>query len=179
MFSNQSRRGLIGWLSAMGLAGIVDGAGRPEPVVRKLRQWRSAPGLSGLARAFEYLEKTALDSIAPDRYPIDGDRMYVMVQDRKTLAEPGSFEAHRRYIDIQYLVRGAEMIGSLPAAGLEVEKPYDPATDAEMFKAPARFQRLILGPGEFVVFFPGQAHLPLRSVKGPADIRKAVVKVLA
>ena len=37
---------------------------------------------------------------------------------------------------------------------------------------------VILNEGDFVVFYPGEVHKPLCAVGAPAQVRKAVVKML-
>jgi YhcH/YjgK/YiaL family protein len=146
--------------------------------VTPLKQWRSAPGLARLAKAFEFLETASLGEKPAGRYPIDGDRMYVLIQQTKP-RDPKTrrFETHRKYLDIHYLVRGQELIGSTPVATLHVSDPYKADTDVELFDVPERYERLILTPGEFAVFFPGQGHLPGCRADSDEELRKAVVKV--
>ena len=66
----------------------------------------------GLTTAFHYLQNTDLSKIEPGRYEIDGSNVYALVQQYETKAkEKGRWEAHRRYMDVQYLVRGVELFG--------------------------------------------------------------------
>lgn len=87
------------------------------------------------------------------------------------------FEAHRLYIDVQCVISGEEMIDVLPAAGLEVGKPYRPEKDVVIFKDPGPGQRLRMGPGCIAVFYPEDGHMPGQWVEGPVPVRKTVIKV--
>ena len=62
--------------------------------------------------AFDYLRKTDLSNIESGKYEIDGEKMLLLAQQYITKPrEQGQWEAHRRYIDIQYVYRGIEWFG--------------------------------------------------------------------
>ena len=82
-----------------------------------------------LAMASAYLKQAAGRSLPDGRVDIDGEDVYALVQSYETLAGEPRFEAHRRYIDIQYVVSGAEIIGWAPLAALVVTDGYDRAKD--------------------------------------------------
>lgn len=106
-------------------------------------------------------------------------QMFVMVQGYTTEDRDSCrFEAHRRYIDIQLMLAGEEIIEVAPVGELTPDTPFDSERDAGFFKTPeAPCTRLILRPGDFAVFFPEDAHMPKVSVHAPAPLRKAVVKI--
>lgn len=133
----------------------------------------------GFALAFDYL--ATLSATQPTgRYELDGDRVFVLVQEYTTLpAEGRKYEAHRRYIDIQYLISGEEISYHSPLAALKVTDPYHEEKDFELFTG-ADEQPSVLTPGSFAIYFPHDAHKPCcdRSDRHPAvAIRKAVVKI--
>jgi YhcH/YjgK/YiaL family protein len=143
-----------------------------------LKDWSSTPGIKGLERPFEYLARTDLAALPLGRTDIKGDDVYVMISEGETRApEQVRFEAHRRYIDIQLVVRGQEAIGVAPVAALTTVEPYDAAKDIEFFAVPQESATLALRAGDFAVFAPGDAHRPSLHLDGPHVSRKAVVKV--
>lgn len=143
-----------------------------------LKDWSSTPGIKGLERAFEYLAKADLAALPLGRTDIEGNDVYVMVSEGETRPpEQVRFEAHRRYIDIQLVVRGQEAIDVAPVAGLVTAEPYDAAKDIEFFATPRESAALALRAGDFEVFAPGDAHRPSLHLDGPHVSRKAVVKV--
>ena len=82
-----------------------------------LKNWQSTPGIQGLEGAFEYLARTDLSALPLGRTDIEGDDVYVMISEAETRSpEQVKFEAHRRYIDIQLVVRGQEAIGVTPVS---------------------------------------------------------------
>ena len=148
-------------------------------VVRgNIKNWSSTPGIRGLERAFEYLARTDLSALPLGRTDIEGDDVYVTLSEADTKPpEQVQFEAHRRYIDIQLVVRGQEAIAVTPLAGLVTVEPYDAAKDIEFFAVPQQSETLALRAGDFAVFTPGDAHRPSLHLDGPHVSRQAVVKV--
>lgn len=152
----------------------------PAPRVGKLTSWRALPGLEKLERAFAFLESASVDSKAPGRYDLDAERMYATITQNKTRAiEAAQFESHRKYIDLHYLIRGRELIGAADPANLREAIAYSAEKEIAMYERPEKYRKLILNPGEFVVFFPGQAHMPGCHAGKDAEIKKVVVKILA
>ena len=172
-------------IACLALAAQADGVRQVSPGVQKavavkgnLRNWRSTPGIEGLERAFEYLARTDLAKLPLGRTDIKGDDMYVTVSEADTRApEQVRFEAHRRYVDIQLVVRGQEAIGVAPVASLVTVEPYDGAKDIAFFAVPPESVTLPLRAGDFAVFAPGDAHRPSLHLDGPHVSRKAVLKV--
>jgi len=143
-----------------------------------LKNWPSTRGIQGLDRAFEFLARTDLAALPLGRTDIEGDDIYVLMQEGETKPpEQVRFESHRRYIDIQLVVRGQESIGIAPVSALTTVEPYDPAKDIEFFAVPPATAAVDLRAGEFAVFVPGDGHRPSLHLDGPHVSRKAVVKV--
>jgi YhcH/YjgK/YiaL family protein len=109
------------------------------------------------------------------RVEIDGDKVYALVQSYETVAtdEP-RFEAHRKYLDVQYLASGEEVIGWASIDRLIVGVPYDEAKDASLGRVspPVR-----LSSGQLAVLYPADAHAPKLAAGAPAPVKKIVVKV--
>lgn len=88
------------------------------------------------------------------------------------------YEAHREYIDIQYLVSGSEKICCLPLEYLKETKPYNKEVDAAFYvEKDVKPQELLLENGFFAVFFPQDGHMPQLRVDKPSSVKKVVVKV--
>jgi biofilm protein TabA len=130
-----------------------------------------------LALGLAYLRD--FDADTPDgRVDLVGDDLFALVQSYDTApATEKRFEAHRRYADIQYVAAGRERILYLPVDGLQVESPYEAATDLEFFREPAASSSLLLEPGSFAVFHPQDAHKPGCMAGGRERVKKVVVKV--
>jgi YhcH/YjgK/YiaL family protein len=146
-----------------------------------LTQGRRYTGLSPhFAAAFEFLEK--LEASRPDgRHDIDGDDCFALVQTYLTRPlELAKFEAHRKYIDIQFVQSGRETILWSPLSALaQVTEPYAAERDVAFFANPPQWTPINLCAGQFTIFFPEDGHAPGVECGGPAEVRKIVIKIRA
>ncbi len=95
----------------------------------------------------------------------------------KVINENG-YEAHREYIDIQYLISGEEIVCSLPLEYLNEIKTYNKEVDSAFFVATGiQSPKLLLGNGYFTVLFPQDGHMPQLYVDSPIPVKKVVIKV--
>jgi YhcH/YjgK/YiaL family protein len=147
----------------------------------------------GISRALEYLGKPSTARLEPNQpgaqnslvRPIAGEDVYALVQRyRPHLRQNAFWEAHQRYIDVQCVFEGAEMMGWAPLQAMGVSKPYDADRDYIVLE-PLRGgidygeQFFTLSKGMFAIFFPSDAHMPGLAPNDElaADVRKVVVKV--
>lgn len=131
-----------------------------------------------IGRALEVLSDRAFLGKAPGRYELEGEKLFAMIQEYPTKpVELGRWEAHRKYIDVQFVAAGVELIGYAPLSTLEVVEPYDGEKDVMFLKGSGSFLRV--DAGMFAIFYPQDAHMPTLAVEGSGPVRKIVVKVLA
>lgn len=129
-----------------------------------------------LKLALEFLQTADFSALPDGHIAIDGDAVFANLSHGTTLPEVQTAEAHDRYLDIQYLIEGHELIGIAPRSTLtEVES--HPERDIRFYRG--RFDFLPLGDARFIVLWPHDAHAPGKSVPGlPSATRKCVLKVL-
>ena len=131
-------------------------------------------------KAFEFLKRPDIASLPPGRYDIDGDRCWASIQEveLKPLAER-RLETHRKYIDIQSPLTGAEGIGLAKMSAEAQALPFDEEKDFVLYEGESDLA--VLEPGEFAIFFPPlDAHAPCCIAPGGPDrIKKVVIKILA
>ena len=84
-----------------------------------------------LKTGFEWLKNNDLESIKNGRYVIN-DNVYANVQDYTT-KDDALYEAHKEYIDIQYMVKGKELIGISDIKNCKIREPYDSDKDIAFF----------------------------------------------
>jgi biofilm protein TabA len=90
----------------------------------------------------------------------------------------GFFESHRKYIDVQVVVEGVELMELADISRLTVSKPYDAEKDYLAYADYADASVLRLWEGDAAVFFPADGHMPgLRPGAAANLVRKTVVKV--
>jgi biofilm protein TabA len=127
-------------------------------------------------KVFTYLSNPHLDTIAPGKYPIDGDNVFAIVTDGPTKEiDKAGWESHRKYIDLQYVIRGKEMISVSPIEKATPTKPYDATKDAANYTA--KGEDYIATPGTFLLLFPADVHRPGVKVEGFDVVKKLVIKV--
>lgn len=129
-----------------------------------------------LPSAFEWLAAHAGERLAPGRIEL-GDGLYALVQELETKPVADAvWESHRRYIDVQYLIEGDEVMGWAPEPSLEPSAAYDESRDCRFYRA-ADSTLLSLKPGMFAVFFPQDGHATGLHRTTGGKLRKIVVKV--
>jgi YhcH/YjgK/YiaL family protein len=130
-----------------------------------------------LQKGLDFLRSPEAASMPVGRFEIEGDRLFALVQEYSTRPQKDCFwEAHRKYIDIQFVSAGVEDIGYAPLASLKIVDPYDSAKD--MMKLTGNGSVLRTSAGMFAIFFPHDAHKPCMAPNGViAPLRKIVVKV--
>ena len=125
----------------------------------------------------EYLKQISSD-IAVGVYQIT-PRVKAIVSEYETkVKNEVGYEAHRKNIDIQYLLKGEERIACMPIEKLTVTEPYSEAKDAAFYAAEGvRAQKMTIGDGYFAIFFPQDGHMPCLYINKPQKVKKVVVKV--
>ena len=129
-----------------------------------------------IKRGLEWLNSQNLDNISDGKYQIDGDKIYANVQTYET-KEDADYEAHRKYIDIQYVVKGSEYIGVVPYEICKTKVKYDTEKDIEFLTCQENIPYQILKSGEFLILFPHDAHKPSIMIDKKQTVKKIVVKV--
>jgi YhcH/YjgK/YiaL family protein len=125
--------------------------------------------------ALAHLNSTDFLTMPVGKYEIDGSSIYVIVQGYTTrLESEGKWESHRRYSDIQYMIRGIEKICVAPLSNME-QGDYNDAKDFLALSGQGDY--LTFPAGFFMVFFPEDAHRPCMAVAEPMQVKKAVYKI--
>jgi YhcH/YjgK/YiaL family protein len=149
-----------------------------------------APRTEGFAHAFRYLEElfragspvnTRVTGIARgDRLRTDiGHGLFVIEEAYETkVRADGFFESHRKFIDVQAIVEGEELMEVSDIAWMKVKQPYNPDRDLIIYEDNTDAALLRVHTGQAAVFFPADAHMPTLRVRAAAvPVRKCVVKI--
>jgi biofilm protein TabA len=130
---------------------------------------------TGFAAAFDFLKNQDLATLPAGRCDVLGNRVFAIVgRDQGKGRDKARLEAHRQYIDIQFVVSGDEWIGWRDLKTCrETGLGYDEQKEIEFYTAaPVKWFRV--PPGSFAIFFPDDVHAPLA---GEGSVHKVVVKV--
>lgn len=129
--------------------------------------------------AFEFLQTLAPET-PPGKRLIQGNDLFAGVDCYETKSRAAAkLETHRKYVDIQVLLSGEEIIEIFEQQALTVSEPYNPEKDAEFYRVPEKAPvKVTLRPGQFLVFLPEDAHMPcLMTGSSPQPVKKVVIKV--
>jgi biofilm protein TabA len=128
-----------------------------------------------IALGFRFLAEHDLDALPTGRHEIDGDRVFALVSDYEPKPlSAGRWEAHRRYLDLQYVSKGTERFGIVPIERLAAGE-YVPEKDITWLTGTG--DHLTLAAGQFAIVWPGDAHMPGLDAGVPGTVRKIVVKI--
>lgn len=127
----------------------------------------------GLKKGLKYLAETDFSKTENGTYEISGKDVYAIVQEYQT-KEKGLLEAHREYIDIQYIVEGLEQIGYSELKNQTPQTDYEPDI---IFYKDKQEKFIEMQKGDFAIFYPKDLHMPCIMIKEPQHVRKVVVKV--
>jgi len=131
-------------------------------------------------KALTYLQEHDFTKMEDGLYPIDGKKIFAKVQRYQTrpISECRP-EAHRKFLDIQYIAEGEELFGWCPISpDIEQEGIYDEGQDVAFYDHLVPDSAIVLFTGNFVVLYPEDVHRPCGMVDTePKPVTKVVVKI--
>jgi len=131
-------------------------------------------------KAFDFIKRVENENLPAGKYEIDGTEVYAIVQeyDSKNPAD-FQFEGHKKYIDIQYILSGTEVIEVLNIKNATAVTDYIPEREVQFYEGDESSIKRIMEPGEYGIFYPDDIHKPgLMNGDKPEPIRKVLVKVM-
>ncbi len=100
-----------------------------------------------------------------------------MISEYETKTESeGKLEAHRKYIDVQYVIEGEELMGYAPLGNQQILEPYKEENDIIFYTVEKSFTKV--SAGMFAIFFPTDVHMPGICVEKMSAVKKLVIKCL-
>ena len=87
------------------------------------------------------------------------------------------YESHKKYIDIQYIFGGEEIMEVENVNNLEVSSAYDEKLDYAKHFQSKRSSSLLIKESEMAIFYPHDAHMPCIKIDENKKIIKAVFKI--
>ncbi len=127
--------------------------------------------------ALEYLQSTDFSKLEPGKYEVAGKEIYALVSAYNTKKlEDARWEAHRKYLDIQYVIEGAEQMGFTPIDNLKQVDEYSQEKDILFFTGSGDY--VTIEAGMFAFFFPQDGHQPCVEIGESKLVKKVVIKVL-
>ncbi len=130
---------------------------------------------SAFRKAFAFLRQETLAELPQGRHEIDGESVFAMISKGPgRQRSEAKLEAHRKYIDIQYVIAGTEEMGwKRTDQCRHIDTPYQAEKDILFYQDEPESWNTIPA-GSFTILFPQDAHAPLVSNQ---EIHKVVLKI--
>ena len=132
------------------------------------------------AKVFE-IAKQALENIpAVAKYDIDGENAFYMIQEYDTKSpEVARYETHKKYIDVQIILKGEEEIRFETLDKLTSQVEYLPEKDIAFWNMTDEYDSVRLVAGELSIIFPEEPHAPSLSASAKGShVVKLIAKIL-
>lgn len=147
-------------------------------IIDNLRNAKQYYGISqSIEKALRYLENTDFKKLEIGKHEIEGKNIFVILSEYETKSiEQGKWEAHRKYVDIQYVVSGKEKIGYAPIDEMKMKIDYNEEKDVLFLEGTGDY--LSVNEGTFALFAPEDVHMPGISAESLQHVKKIVIKIL-
>ena len=131
-----------------------------------------SPMISNLQNAMDFVNN--LGELSVGRYEFNGG--FLMVQEGTTnLIDECNFETHEKYIDVQYVVEGSEIMVWADRKNLDCTIRYDEKKDATFYKGNGT--AIEINAGMSYILFPSDGHKACCHVNNPKVYKKYVIKL--
>lgn len=146
-------------------------------VIDKIENYTRYTNLSErMAKGFEFIKNTDLVQLESGKYDIDHEDVFAIVQEYDTKDEKNcKLEGHKKYIDIQYVIKGVESMGVTTKKDQKIIEVNE-EKDYTFYEGETSL--LKVAEGMFTIFFPDDLHRPCVKSEQIAKVKKVVVKVL-
>ena len=112
-----------------------------------------------------------------EKVPLE-DGMFALEQ--KFYSKPRQecfLESHKKYIDIQLIVSGAELMECVDISKCTVENEYDSDRDLITYHDNQSMNKILLQDGDFGIYFPNDVHLGCQQYNEAQLCLKTVIKM--
>jgi YhcH/YjgK/YiaL family protein len=129
-----------------------------------------------IQKCISYVIDERLIDKAPGSYELCGEYLFVNIVEYETIPEElGTWESHKEYIDLHYILKGKERINIGFVDNMN-QKTYDVDKDS-MFLIGEKNVSMVIAPSEFAVFCPEDAHMTKIQVDKSEKVKKAIFKI--
>ena len=126
-------------------------------------------------QALEILRDTDFSQLADGTYEVDGFDLRYNLMTYELNHGFEKFEAHRDFIDIQFMVEGSEIMGFNQ---LDQVEEFEAHPEGDIWFYHGEMDAVTVEGDKFALFFPNDAHAPgIMPPSGPCKVRKCVFKI--
>lgn len=130
-----------------------------------------------MKRAVEFIKGHDFDKDELGLHKLPGENFYYSVFEYETKSKDEAlFEAHKKYIDIQYMKSGEERIYYNHVNNLVIDKEYDENSDFYLLKGQENCS-VLLAEEFAAILYPEDGHMPGIQNLESKHVRKVVIKV--
>lgn len=130
-----------------------------------------------ITEALDYIKNLDKSTLTPGRHDVNDEFFYNYMEYEAKEPTNSIYEAHKNYVDIQYIVEGQERVDVSFEEYMELDTPYNDQKDIMFFKNPQESFSRILGAGEYIIVLPHELHKPGQKVGEIGNVKKIVGKV--
>ncbi len=128
-------------------------------------------------KAFQYLKTADLKNAGLGKTELDGEKLFASVAEYyPKQREEVRYESHEKYIDIQYVIKGEEIMGITTRDKVSADEAYNEEKDIAFYKSENGDYRHAT-PANFLIFFPDDMHRPSISTGDSVWVKKVVIKL--
>ena len=125
-----------------------------------------------LQEAVDFLGK--LEDLTPAEYPLPHGKVKIQQGTTHALDED-KLEAHRKYLDIQLVLKGREMFGWATLDTLTPNTEFDVEKDLGFYSG--KSTPITVDAGYCYILYPEDGHAPCSHLDTPTEYVKALVKL--
>lgn len=127
----------------------------------------------------EFINRVESENLENGRYELDGDKLFALVQSYETKdSDECRLESHKKYIDIQYVQEGTEVMYWSLVDGLKVTEDLSQISDVIFYEDDKNATELVVNEKSFALFFTHDAHKPGVKFNTKSNVKKIVFKIL-
>ena len=130
-----------------------------------------------IQEAIAYIEQLNFSDYEKGKHVVNEDFYFLIQEYVAKDPKVARFEAHKNYVDIQYIIEGKEAMEVAPLEKMEVMNPYNPEKDVEHYHHKDGAAKFVVTKGGYAVFYPADAHKPGVRVGDNKKVKKIVGKV--
>lgn len=124
---------------------------------------------------FDFIKNNDLAAMECGKYELNGNKVFFNLQEYET-KQVQKLEAHKKYIDIQVVIKGEEYMGWTNINNTNVTEQYDEEKDVMFLEG--NVSNLKADNKVFLIFYPEDAHMPALCIDEPRQVKKAIFKIL-
>ena len=124
---------------------------------------------------FDFIKNNDLSTMECGKHELRGNEVFFNLQEYETKPQQ-KLEAHKKYIDIQLVVKGEEYMGWTNIDRTSVKEQYDFEKDVMFLTGDV--DKLRADNKMFLIFYPEDAHMPALCADSSKYVKKAIFKIL-